>query len=680
MLCVATLVPRVLLSMVLGVTGNPERWEYDVIAASIVNGAGHLYDRLGFLYFAYAPPLWSYILAGLLLLPGESRVSIQIVQALFCLGAALAVASLTHRITKDRRTGMLAGACVALQPSLLYYSVAKSDPLPLNVFLLSVIILNGVELVRSPSENRAFGFGALVGLAAGLYVAQGILDLIRGRVLVRIGTSLDEALNARVFDTVVRLPLMVGGRNEGLQPLRDLDNVRSFLSSMGPGAFFDLPWLPFYLAICFMFHTLIGVTALVGAIILVTLTIITEFMSRAPAREAMGLASRRNDLAATSRRNAEVLVAMGMSSRLTKRWSEANEKYLAGNQRASDVAGGLGAIAKVMRMVLQSAVLAVGAYLVINQEATAGVIIAGSILSARALAPVDLAIAHWKGFVAARQSWHRLNKLLEALPAQAEQTLLQSPSKRLSVEGVSIVPPGDQKIIVQDVTFALEAGNGLGVIGPSGSGKSSLIRALVGVWQPVRGKVRLDGAALDQWSSDVIGRHIGYLPQDVELFAGSVAQNICRYDPEATSDTIIRAAKEAGVHDMIIKMREGYDTQIGEQGTALSAGQAQRVALARALYGDPFLIVLDEPNSNLDTEGDEALSRAVRASRERGAIVVVVAHRPIGIEAVDMLLVLKDGRMQAFGPKETVLGQVLQPRVAPPSPIKIVSEGGVTKS
>jgi ATP-binding cassette subfamily C protein len=520
----------------------------------------------------------------------------------------------------------------------------------------------------------------LVILAGGLYVAQGILDLIRGRVLVRIGTSLDEALNARVFDTVVRLPLMVGGRNEGLQPLRDLDNVRSFLSGLGPGAFFDLPWLPFYLAICFAFHTLIGLTALVGAIILVALTVITEFMSRAPAREAMGLAARRNDLAATSRRNAEVLVAMGMSGRLTRRWSEANEKYLAGNQRASDVAGGLGAIAKVMRMVLQSAVLAVGAYLVINQEATAGVIIAGSILSARALAPVDLAIAHWKGFVAARQSWHRLNKLLETLPAPTEQTLLQSPSKRLSVEGVSIVPPGDQRIIVQDVTFTLEAGNGLGVIGPSGSGKSSLIRALVGVWQPVRGKVRLDGAALDQWSSDILGRHIGYLPQDVELFAGSVAQNICRFDPDATSESVIKAAKEAGVHDMIIKMREGYDTQIGEQGTALSAGQAQRVALARALYGDPFLIVLDEPNSNLDTEGDEALTRAVRGARERGAIVVVVAHRPIGIEAVDMLLVLRDGRMQAFGPKETVLGQVLQQRVAPPSPIKIVSEGGVAKS
>src|ERR1700761_7981987 len=290
-------------------------------------------------------------------------------------------------------------------------------------------------------------------LAGGLYSAQGVLDLIRGRILGRIGPSLDEAINARVFDTVVRLPLMVGNRNEGLQPLRDLDNVRSFLGSMGPGAFFDLPWLPFYLAICFAFHVLIGLTALVGAIILVTLTIATEFMSRAPAREAMGLAARRNDLAATSRRNAEVLVAMGMSGRLTRRWSEANEKYLEGNQRASDVTGGLGAIAKVMRMTLQSAVLAVGAYLVIHQEATAGIIIASSILSARALAPVDLAIAHWKSFVAARQSWHRLNSLLEKMPERPAQTLLQNPSSRLSVEGVVVAAPGDQRVIISDVIF-----------------------------------------------------------------------------------------------------------------------------------------------------------------------------------------------------------------------------------
>src|SRR4029079_3422749 len=256
---------------------------------------------------------------------------------------------------------------------------------------------------------------------------------------------------------------------------------------------------------------------------------------------------------------------------------------LDGNQRASDVAGGLGAVAKVLRMMLQSAVLAVGAYLVIHQEATAGIIIAASILSARALAPVDLAIAHWKSFVAARQSWHRLTRLLEQMPAQTMPTQSHATTIQLSVEGVAMVPPGDQRLIVQDITFALAAGNGLGVIGPSGSGKSSLIRALVGVWQPVRGKVRLDGAALDQWSSDMLGRHIGYLPQDGELFGGTIAQNISRFDPEAASDGIIAAAKEAGVHEMIIKMREGYNTQVGEQGAALSAGQAQRVALARAL-------------------------------------------------------------------------------------------------
>ncbi|MCA1451810.1 type I secretion system permease/ATPase [Bradyrhizobium sp. BRP22] len=546
----------------------------------------------------------------------------------------------------------------------------------INVLYLtgSIFMLEVYDRVL-PSRSVPTLVGLVV-LAAGLYIAQGVLDLLRGRILGRIGTSLDEAINARVFETIVRLPLVMGNRTEGLQPLRDLDNVRSFLGSQGPGAFFDLPWLPLYMAICFAFHWLLGVTALAGAIVLIVLTLITEFMSRSPAKEAMTLAARRNDLAAASRRNAEVLVAMGMSGRLRRRWSEANENYLAGNQRASDVAGGLGAVAKVLRMMLQSAVLAVGAYLVIHQEATGGIIIAGSILSARALAPVDLAIAHWKGFVAARQSWQRLNRLLQQMPQAETQTLLQAPTRRLSVEAVALAPPGEQRVIVQEVTFALEAGSGVGIIGPSGSGKSSLVRALVGVWMPFRGKVRLDGAALDQWSPDVLGRHIGYLPQDVELFAGSVAQNISRFDAEAKSDDIIAAAKEAGVHDTIIKMREGYDTQVGEQGTALSAGQAQRIALARALYGNPFLIVLDEPNSNLDSEGDEALTRAVRSVRQRGAIVVVVAHRPIGIEGVDHILVLKDGRMQTFGPKETVLAQVLQPRVAPTPPVKIVSEAG----
>ena len=503
-----------------------------------------------------------------------------------------------------------------------------------------------------------------------------MLDLIRSRILVRIGATLDEMLSRRVYELVVRMPLLAGNRSEGLQPLRDLDNIRAFLSGMGPGALFDLPWLPLYLAICFAFHPLIGVTALVGAIVLIVLTILTEYLTGDPMKRATSLASRRQDLALTSRRNAEVLMAMGMAGRVGQRWEDSNRDYLASSQRASDVAGGLGAIAKVMRMMLQSAVLGVGAYLVINQQATAGIIIAGSILSARALAPVDLAIAHWKGFVAARQSWHRLNRLLGMIPEQTVPTQLETPTNKLSVEALSVGAPGDQRPIVHDATFAIEAGQAVGVIGPSGSGKSSLVRALVGVWQPLRGKVRLDGAALDQWSPEILGRHIGYLPQDVELFAGTIAQNISRFEDNPSPDDIIAAAREARVHEMIIGMKDGYDTQIGDQGSVLSAGQAQRIALARALYGNPFLVVLDEPNSNLDSEGDAALSKAVLSVRARGGVVVIVAHRPIGIESADLVMVLKDGRVQAFGPKDSVLGQVLQrPAVAGPA-IKIVSDKG----
>ncbi len=550
-------------------------------------------------------------------------------------------------------------------------------------FMINLLYLTGsifmLEIYDRVLPSRSVP--TLVGLAilaAGLYMAQGVLDLIRGRILGRIGMSLDETLNAHVYRAVVQLPLIAGNRSEGLQPIRDLDAVRGFLGSMGPSALFDLPWLPLYLLICFAFHVLIGLTALVGAVILISLTLVTEFLTRDPTKEATRLAARRGDLAAASRRNAEALVAMGMAQRLATRWSKANAEYLATQQRAADVAGGLGAISKVMRMVLQSAVLAVGAWLVINQQATAGIIIASSILSARALAPVDLAIANWKNFLGARQSWQRLNRLFAAVPVQAQLTQLDPPTSRLQVETLAITPPGTQKIVVQDVSFVVEAGHGVGIIGPSGSGKSSLVRGLVGVWKPLRGKVRLDGAALEQWSPEALGHHVGYLPQDVELLGGSIAQNIARFDPEAEDADIIAAAPEAGVHEMIIRMPEGYDTQIGEQGSVLSAGQAQRIALARALYGSPFLLVLDEPNSNLDSEGDVALTRAVQAVRARGGVVIVVAHRPVGIEGVDMILMMKDGRPQAFGPKEEVLGQVLQ-RVQAAPPIKIVSEGGAPR-
>jgi len=526
-----------------------------------------------------------------------------------------------------------------------------------------------------PSRSMPTLVGLLV-LAAALFTALGILDAIRGRILVRIGGALDETLSGRVYDTLMRLPLKIGARSDATQPLRDLDAVRSYLSGLGPVALFDLPWIPLYLAICFAFHPLIGFTALAGAIILIALTLLTEILMRAPAKSATEAAVVRNGLAEASRRNAEALVAMGMAGRIAARWSAANRQYMHSQREASDLGGGLGAISKVLRMMLQSGVLAVGAYLVIHQEASAGIIIAGSILSARALAPVDLAIANWKGFVAARQSWDRLNKLLSMSPARLTPMQLQAPHQRLTVEAVSASPPGVPKIVIQDISLELEAGQGLGIIGPSGSGKSSLVRLLVGVWQPVRGNVRLDGAALDQWSPDALGHHIGYLPQDVELLSGTVAENIARFEPSPDNEAVIAAAKAVGVHDLIVRLPAGYDTPIGEQGSALSAGQAQRVALARAVYRDPFLVVLDEPNSNLDSEGEEALTRAILGVRERMGIVIVVAHRPSAIAGVDRLLMMNQGKAQAIGPKDEVLSKVLQRPLAMPRPLKIVPESG----
>jgi PrtD family type I secretion system ABC transporter len=497
-------------------------------------------------------------------------------------------------------------------------------------------------------------------LATALYVFQGALELIRSRVNVRIGAHLDNTLSSRVYDALVRLPLKTRGDGDGLQPLRDLDYVRSFLSSGGPSAFFDLPWLPIYLGICFLFHFWIGVTALAGSLVLIALALLTELRMREPTKEAARFATTRTALAAAGRRNAEVLRAMGMGRRVGDRWSETNRSYLAANERASDVASGLGGISKVFRTILQSAVLGVGAYLVIYQESTAGIIIASSILTSRALAPVELAIANWKGFVAARQGAQRLHQLLALLPAEEEPMRLPPPKSVLSVENIAVLPPGGEKLVVHDVSFELKNGHGLGIIGPSGSGKSSLARALVGVWQPLRGSIRLDHAALHQWSSETLGQHIGYLPQDVELFDGTVASNIARFDVNAKPEAIVAAAQAAGVHDLILSLPAGYGTRIGELGMAISAGQRQRIALARALFGDPFLVMLDEPSSNLDAEGEQALTQAILNVRARGGILIVIAHRPQALAGVDHVLVMYDGKMQTFGSKDEVLKKALQ--------------------
>jgi ATP-binding cassette subfamily C protein len=525
-----------------------------------------------------------------------------------------------------------------------------------------------------PSRSVPTLVGLLI-LVTGLYGAQGLIDMIRSRILVRIGHSLDEAMSLRIYDAIVRLPLKIGAKGDGTQPLRDLDSVRGFLSGSGPVAFFDLPWMPVYLAVCFLFHPYIGLTALFGAIILVTLTVLTELKTRHPIRSAAHFAVARNSLLEASRRNAEAIAAMGMAGRISKRWNDLNRNYVASSGRASDVGGGLGAFSKVLRLLLQSTILAVGAWLVIHQESTPGIIIAGSILGARALAPVDMAIANWRGFVGARQSWQRLSRLLGHLPPTTEPMPLKPPARTLVVQNAAVVPPGQQKLVCQDINFTLAAGKALGVIGPTASGKSSLARMLVGVWSPARGTVRLDGATLDQWSPESLGRHVGYVPQDVELFAGTVAQNISRFDDPPDADAVIAAAQAAGVHDLIIGLPEGYETVAGDHGSALSAGQAQRIALARALYRDPFLVVLDEPNSNLDAEGDEALTRAILGLRARGAITIVVAHRPSAIAGVDYILIMAKGRQQQFGPKEEILTRLTPPNAAPRA-LKVAEQGG----
>ena len=523
----------------------------------------------------------------------------------------------------------------------------------------------------------------LVGLclvALLLYVFQGLLDVIRGRILLRIGSSIEASLGPRVFTAVRRLPLRGVSGTDALQPIRDLDAVRGFVSSTGPQAFFDLPWIPFYVAICWAFHPFIGMAAIGGAALLFILALLSEARSRGPAKSSSAASAAKLSQADAVRRNAEVVQALGMGGRLASRYEEKSEAHRLAQQDATDVTLVIGGFSKVFRMALQSGVLALGAWLVIQQQATSGVIIAASILTARALAPAELAIANWKGFVHARQSWRRLNDLLSRLPEPQPQVELPAPHKFFDVQGVWVAPPGTQRFVVQDAGFALKAGQGLGVIGPSGSGKTSLVRLLTGVWVPARGKVRIDGAPLDQWEAEDLGRHLGYLPQDVELFAGTVAENISRFDPQATDKAVIAAAQAAGVHDLILSLPAGYSTPIGEGGSSLSAGQRQRIALARALYGDPFVVVLDEPNSNLDTQGEEALTSAILGVRARGGIVVVVAHRPSALSGVDMLLGMADGRVGAFGPKEEVMHKLLHTDPPPypwPLPATTASRGGM---
>lgn len=500
----------------------------------------------------------------------------------------------------------------------------------------------------------------------GAYAFQGFFDLIRARVLVRAATLLDQRLGATVHAAVMQLGVRSRVPGEAQQPVRDLDSIRTFLTGSGPIAVVDLPWIPVFLAICFVVHPWIGVVALAGGAVLVALTLLTERASREPGQALSREAGSRSAMIEAARRNSESATAMGMSKTLAARWTNVNDRYLVSSARASDVVTSYGTASKVVRLLLQSIILGVGAYLVIYQEMSAGAMIAASIMMGRALAPIETAIANWRAFVAARQSYHRLSNVLSRVQLDAAATTLPKPTRNLTVEQIVVAAPGAEMVpLLRDVRFGLNAGEALGVIGPSGAGKTSLSRTLVGIWHPIRGSVRLDGAAFDQWDDEARGRHIGYLSQAIELFDGTVAENIARMHEKPDSEVVLQAAKAAGAHDMILRLPGGYDHQIGEFGSTLSAGQRQRIALARALYGDPFLIVLDEPYSNLDHDGDTALMNAIQGAKARGAIVIIVSHRPSGIAVCDKLLILQNGLQQAFGPREEIMQKFFPRQLAP---------------
>lgn len=524
-----------------------------------------------------------------------------------------------------------------------------------------------------PSRSIATLLGLSI-IVLGAYVLQGYFDALRTRMLARIGTLFDARLQGPIYNALATLPLRGARPIVAQQPLRDLDQVRSFLSGVGPTAFLDMPWIPIFLLGLYVFHPIIGLVATIGAVAIIVVTLATERHTRGPTQQSMETSAHRQVLADATRQNADVIRALGMTDRFTERWLRGNDRFLEITLHAADTHAVLGSGAKVLRYVLQSAMLGIGAYLVVAEQASGGIMIASSILMGRALAPIEVALSTWKQLVAARQGVVRLRDIIKATAAPRAPTVkLPPPHQLLTVQDLTVFAPGNDRAIVANVSFQLQAGMGMALLGPSASGKSTLARALVGIWPPAYGKVRLDGATLDQWHSSDLGRFLGYLPQNVALFDGTIADNISRFDPEASSRSVIEAARLAGAHDMILRLPNGYETAIGEGGSALSSGQRQRIGLARAVFGDAFLIVLDEPDANLDVEGEKALAQTILHLRQAGKIPIVISHRPNILSALNMALLIFQGRMIAFGSRDQVFQQLgrnaqQQQQVPPPAP------------
>ncbi|WP_298885774.1 type I secretion system permease/ATPase [uncultured Bradyrhizobium sp.] len=498
---------------------------------------------------------------------------------------------------------------------------------------------------------------ALTIIASFLLIVYSLLEKIRSSILVRLGLLFADKAKSPLFDTVLRGTLVQPGGGH-VQVLRDLDTIREFLTGTGLIAFCDAPWVPVFVAGCFIMHPWFGYVAGTGAILIFALALANELLTRNELKEASKNSVAANSYASATFRNADVLYAMGMLRGLRDRWSDKHEQGLQLQAKASDRAGFLVALSKFVRAFLQVAILGVGAYLAVNQETSAGAMVAASIIMGRALSPVEIAVSQWKGFLAARSAYDRIRNLVGLLPEEPEKVALKPPQGAISVENILVVPPGGKEPVIREVSFALQPGEVLGVIGPSAAGKSSLARSLVGVWRAAVGKIRIDGSELSHWNREQLGPYLGYLPQDVELLAGTVAENIARFG-EAEEDKLFAAAEMAGVHKLIQNLPDGYNTQVGEGGFALSGGQRQRVGLARALYGKPSLVVLDEPNASLDSEGELALMEALQSLKRAGCTVVVISHKTSMLAAVDKLLVLASGRVTMFGSRDEVLAKLM---------------------
>jgi ATP-binding cassette, subfamily C, bacterial len=506
---------------------------------------------------------------------------------------------------------------------------------------------------------------AISALAIGLYLFQGLFDILRSQILVRVGARLDRRLAPVAHQVAVDMPRLGYSTSEALERGRDVDTIRSFCGSQGPAAIFDLPWMPLFLVFVYVLHPTLGALTLGGAVVLTLLAILAELRTRKWSQATMAATIQRNAIADSNARNAEVLKAMGFAGRAVSRFAVANERHLEVQTQTSDISGTYGAVSRVLRMLLQSAVLGLAAYLTIKGELSAGAIIAATIASSRAMAPIDLAIGNWKHIVAARGAWKRITETVEVLDRQPVPMKLPAPVRSLKIEAITVAAPGNGRVLLSDVSFEATAGQVIGIIGPSGGGKSTLGRALTGVWPVLRGSIRLDEAELTQWSDADRGASVGYLPQDVALLDATVEENIARLDPEANPNLVVEASRAAAVHEMIVRLPDGYRTHLGPMGTALSGGQRQRLGLARALYGNPFIVVLDEPNANLDPEGEAALTTAIDSVKQRGGIVVVIAHRPSVLQSCDLVGVVQRGKLTNFGPRD----QVMNPRPVPAPPV-----------